>query len=233
MTTPGNYLECVQGSELWAKLRCGYGTASRAADMIACIEKGKNKGQEKAERKTYRTELMCERLTGVPYPHYVTKEMQWGLDHEDEAAAAYELVTGELVDKCGFVIHPTVSMFGASPDRLVGADGLLQIKCPTTRTHIEWLQAGVVPLEHLAQMLAEMSCTGRDWVDFCSYDPRLPEPYQLFIRRYYRNEALIAALEVEVKHFNQEVDGMLKALPPGPAPLVKLLDHANPEEMQF
>jgi predicted phage-related endonuclease len=233
MSTPGRFLDCEQGSELWAKLRCGYTTASRAADVIAVIEKGKNKGQEKAERATYRTELICERLTGVPYPRYVSRDMQWGLDHEDEAAAAYELVTGELVDKCGFVIHPTVSMFGASPDRLVGTDGLLQIKCPTTRTHLEWLQAGVIPVEHAAQMLAEMSCTGREWVDFCSFDPRLPEPYQIFIRRYSRNEKLIAGIEVEVAHFNSELDAMLKALPPGPAPVVGLLDQASDDEVQF
>jgi hypothetical protein len=228
MSLGPNFLDCVQGSEMWAKLRCGYGTASHAADMIATVKKG-----EAAPRREYRAKLMCERLTGQPYPEFVTRDMQWGLDHEAEAAAAYELVTGELVDKCGFVIHPTVPMFGASPDRLVGDVGLLQIKCPTTRTHIEWLQAGVVPLEHFAQMLAEMSCTGRDWVDFCSYDPRLPEPYQLFIRRYYRNETLIAALEAEVANFNREIEQFLKTLPQGPAPVVKLLDHADPEEMQF
>jgi predicted phage-related endonuclease len=229
MTTPGNYLECVQGSELWAKLRCGYSTASRSADMIATTKKG-----ESAERAGYRTELICERLTGIPYPRHVTKEMQWGLDHEDEAAAAYELATGELVDKCGFVIHPTVSMFGASPDRLVGDVGLLQIKCPTTKKHLEWMLAGKIPVEHVPQMLAELSCDPvREWCDFMSYDPRLPEHLQRFIRRYHRDEKLIQALEAEVIHFNSEIDAVIKSLPPGPAPVVKLLDHADPEEMQF
>jgi hypothetical protein len=89
------------------------------------------------------------------------------------------------------------------------------------------------PVEHCAQMLAEMSCTGRDWVDFVSYDPRLPEHLQLFVRRYNRDDKLIAGLEAEVANFNAEIDQVLKALPPGPAPVVKLLDHADPEEMQF
>jgi hypothetical protein len=226
MTTPGNYLECVQGSELWAKLRCGVATASRAADIIATTKKG-----ESAARSGYRTELICERLTEVPYPQYVSKEMLWGIEHEAEARAAYELHMEVLVDTCGFVLHSLIPMFGASPDGLVGDDGLIQIKCPTTKTHLEWLQAGTVPVEHCAQMLAEMSCTGRDWVDFVSFDPRLPEHLQLYVKRYHRDDQLIAALEKEVEHFNAELDQVLKALPP--APVVKLLDHADPEEMQF
>jgi hypothetical protein len=150
MTTPGNYLECVQGSELWAKLRCGYSTASRSADMIATTKKG-----ESAERAGYRTELICERLTGIPYPRHVSKEMQWGLDHEDEAAAAYELATGELVDKCGFVIHPTVSMFGASPDRLVGDVGCCRSNAPRPRSIWSGCRRELIPVEHVPQMLAE------------------------------------------------------------------------------
>jgi putative phage-type endonuclease len=230
MTTPGNYLECVQGTELWAKLRCGYITASRAGDVIAVIEKGKNKGQEKADRANYRMELICERLTGVPYPQYVSRDMQWGLDHEAEARAAYEIYSQVLVDTCGFVLHPSIPMFGASPDGLVGDDGLIQIKCPTTKTHLEWLQADTIPVEHVAQMLAEMSCTGRDWVDFVSYDPRLPAHLQLFGRRYKRDEKLIATLEAEVVHFNSELEAMLLALPPSPQPVAKLLDWPKDEE---
>lgn len=228
MSTPGRFIDCEQGSEMWKELRCGLVTASRVADVIATVKKG-----EAAPRKNYRIELMCERLTHVPYPQYVSQDMQWGIDHEDEAAAAYELHAGVLVDKCGFVIHPSVSMFGASPDRLVGEDGLVQIKCPTTKTHLEWMLAGAIPVEHAPQMLAEMSCTGRDWVDFVSFDPRLPEAYQLFVRRYERDEKLIAAIEKEVTHFNQELDQVLKALPQAPAPVVGLLDQANPDEPEF
>lgn len=225
MSAPANYLDCKQGTELWKQLRCGYITASRAKDVIATVKKG-----EGADRRNYRLELIYERLTATPYPRHVTQEMQWGLDHEDEAADAYEAATRQLVDRCGFVIHPTVSMFGASPDRLVGEVGLLQIKCPTPKTHLEWLQSGVVPVEHAAQMLAEMACDPvREWCEFMSYHPQLPH----FIRRYHRDEKLIAALEAEVAHFNAELEAVLKSLPPGPAPVVKLLDHADPEEMQF
>lgn len=229
MSTPENYLECVQGSELWLKLRCGYVTASRAGDVIASVKKG-----EAAPRKNYRVELISERLTGIPYPQYVSAEMQWGIDHEAEARAAYELHAGELVDTCGFVLHPAISMFGASPDGLVGDVGLIQIKCPTTRTHLDWMLAGTIPVEHMAQMLAEMSCTGRSWCDFVSFDPRLPAHLQLFVKRYERDEKLIAALEQEVQHFNAEIDQVMASLPQaGPAPVVDLLDHNDEEEREF
>lgn len=227
MSTPDNYLDCVQGTELWLKLRCGYITASRANDAFSIT-----KAQEwTAARGHYRTELICERLTGVPYPRYVSAEMQWGLDHEAEARAAYELHAEELVDTTGFVIHPEVSMFGASPDGLVGDDGLIQIKCPTTKTHLDWLQAGVVPVEHTFQMTAEMSVTGRQWCDFVSFDPRLPAHLQLFVRRYHRHKDCIRALEKAAAEFNEEIERFIAALPP--APVVKLLDQANPDELQF
>lgn len=224
MSTPDNYLDCVQGSELWLKLRCGFVTASRVKDVIATTKKG-----ESADRRNYRLELMFERHTGVPYPRHVTYEMQWGLDHEDEAAAEYELATGELVDKCGFVIHPTIPMFGASPDRLVGDKGLAQIKCPTPKTLLEWMTAGVIPVEHVPQMLAELACDPtREWCDFVGYHPLLP----IFIRRYHRDSGLILALEKEVVHFNKELDQVMAAALP-PAPVVKLLDESRPDEMQF
>ncbi len=210
---------------MWLKLRAGIPTASRNKDIIAVLKKG----GEAADRRNYRLELMYERLTGQPYPRHVTPEMQLGLDHEDEAAAEYELATGELVDKCGFVLHPTIPMYGCSPDRLVGQDGLIEIKCPTPKTHLEWLSAGVIPVDHVPQMLGELACTGRQWVDFVSYYPQLP----LFIRRYQRDDKLIAALEAEVIHFNGELESVLKALPPGPQPAAKLLDMSNPDEVQF
>lgn len=229
MSTPENYLECVQGSELWLKLRCGYVTGSRVSDVIATVKKG-----EAAPRRNYRIELLCERLTGVPYPRYVSQEMQWGIDHEAEARAAYELNQGVLVDTTGFVLHPAISMFGASPDGLVGDDGLIQIKCPTTATHLSWMLAGVVPVEHCPQMLAEMSCTGRAWCDFVSFDPRMPSHLQLFVRRFERDEKLIAALEGEVIHFNREIEQVMGTLPQAePSPIVKLLDQSNPEELEF
>jgi hypothetical protein len=217
-----------QGSELWVAARCGLVTASRCADVVAMTKKG-----ESAARRNYRSELIVEILTGQPYPRYVSQEMQWGIDQEPFARAAYELERDVLVETCGFVLHPDLARFGASPDGLVGDDGLIQIKCPNTTTHLGWMLAGTIPVEHAPQMLAEMSCTGRAWCDFVSFDPRLPSHLQLFIRRYDHDEQMISTLEAEVVHFNAEIEDVLRALPQGPQPVLCILDQVDPEEMEF
>ena len=227
--TPDNFLNIEQGSEMWAELRCGMVTASRAADVIATLKRG----GEAAARAAYRHELICERLTGQPYPRFVTQEMQWGLDQEQYARAAYELERDVLVETVGFVLHPTIAQFGASPDGLVGDDGMIQIKCPTVGTHLGYIMAGTIPLEHCPQMLAELSCAGREWCDFVSFDPRMPKHLQLFIRRFERDEKLIAALESEVVHFNREIDETMKALPAGPQPVADVLDWPGEDEVQL
>lgn len=220
--------DCEQGSEFWAQLRCGLVTASRASDVIAVSKNG-----EAAVRRNYRAELISEILTNVPYPRFVSQEMRWGSDQEPFARAAYELQHDLLVETCGFILHPGVDRFGASPDGLVGDDGLIQIKCPNTATHLSWLMSGVIPVEHMPQMLAEMSCTQRAWCDFCSYDPRLPEHLQLFVRRFSRDAKLIAVLEREVENFNQQIDELLAALPQKPQGLVECLDRVANDELIF
>jgi hypothetical protein len=221
---------CEQGSPRWREARCGLVTASRCAEMIATTQKG----DEAAKRRDYRAELICEILTGQPAYKHITREMQWGADQEQFARAAYELERNVLVETCGFVQHPDIPRFGCSPDGLVGEDGLIQIKCPTTATHLGWILAGTIPLEHCPQMLAEMACTGRQWNDFVSYDPRLPKHLQLFIRRFPRDEGLIAGLEGEVLHFTAELDAVLAQLPTdGPQLVVEAIEWERPDELEF
>jgi hypothetical protein len=227
--TSSEALSLVQGSPAWRQARVGYVTASRAGDVIATLKRG---GESK-ERANYRMELICERLTGIPYDSFVTREMQWGLDHEAEARCAYEIEKDVLVDQVGFVIHPTIENFGCSPDGLVNDDGLLQIKCPTKRTHLEWWQAGILPIEYAPQLLAELSChPERRWIDFASYHPDFREHLQLFVRRFDRDEKLIAALEEQVRHFNQEIDQVLRALP-HTQPIAQVLEMPIRDEMDF
>lgn len=191
-------------SEAWRALRCGLVTASRCCDVAAITKKG----EEGAARRHYRAEIISERLTNIPADlnRYVSQEMRWGIEKEPLARAAYEIARDVMVDAGGFVVHPTLAHFGASPDGLVGSEGLVQIKCPNTSTHLEWRLEGVVPVEHATQMLAELACTGRQWNDFVSFDPRLPENLQLFVKRLHRDEGLIALLEAEVAHFNAEIE---------------------------
>lgn len=217
-------VDCEQRSPEWHAARCGMSTASRCADILAKIKKG-----EAAPRRHYREDLMAERLTGIPTDHYVSREMQWGIDQEQFARAAYEVACDVDVETCGFYVHPNIQRFGASPDGLVGSDGMVQFKCPNTATHLAWIQAGEIPIEHAPQLLGDLACSGSDrkWIDFVSFDPRLPAHLQLFIRRFYRDEKLIAALEAEVVQFNKELDEALRKLPaalPAPAAQAQLED---------
>jgi putative phage-type endonuclease len=207
MTTTPILYDCEQRTEEWRELRLGKVTASRISDVLAKIKEG-----EAATRKKYKAEIVCEILTGLAVEGFKSKEMQWGTDTEPFARAAYELQQDVLVQTVGFATHPTIKRFGCSPDGLVGSDGLVEIKCPNTSTHIEYLLAGVVPAEYQPQMLVAMACTGRQWVDLVSYDPRLPSHLQLFCRRFPRDEARIAEIEAKVVKFLEEVDDVLVRL---------------------
>ena len=123
-------------------------------------------------------QIIAERITGDSIGIGTTAAMQWGIDHEDDARTAYEAHTGEVVDLAGFILHPSIPWLGASPDGLVGDDGLVEIKCPNTLTHLKRVGARVVPEEYKPQMLVQMLCTGRTWCDFVDYDPRLGAPWE-------------------------------------------------------
>jgi predicted phage-related endonuclease len=192
--------ELEQGSEEWLRIRAGHATASRFSDVLAKIKTG-----EAASRRNYRTQLVTERLTGLPVETYTNTAMQWGNDHEAEAIVALEERTGFLGERVGFVTHPFVEWAGCSPDALIGPLGLAQVKCPYVSTnHIETLERGVPP-EYVAQLQGEMWVTGRDWSLYVSYDPRMPENLRLYIQKVLRDDVYIASLEIEVKAFLIEI----------------------------
>lgn len=190
-----------QGSPEWHALRCGKVTASKIADMLSKTKTGWGAG-----RTNYRAQLVAERLTGLVADSYTNAAMEWGTEKEAEARAAYAFYQGVDVELVGFVTHPQIDMSGASPDGLVASDGLVEIKCPNTATHIETLLGGSVPGKYRLQMMWQMACTGRTWADFASYDPRMPEDMRLFVRRVHRCDQTIAELETEVRVFLQEID---------------------------
>lgn len=201
-------LDFPQGSPEWALARAAKVTGSRAADVIATIKSG-----EAAARRDYRTQLVIETLTGKPAEDgYVSRDMERGTELEPFARAAYEVKHGILVDEVGFVLHPENDRIGCSPDGLVGTDGMLQIKCPKSATHLQWLRAGVVPAEHKPQMLLEMACTGRAWSDFVSFDDRLPKPFDLFIVRYKLDPLMVLGIIAEAEKLLAEVDAIVAEL---------------------
>jgi putative phage-type endonuclease len=190
-----------QRTEEWFAARCGKVTASRVADIIA-----KTKTSYSTSRENYLAQLVCERMTKKPAESYSNAAMQWGTDQEPFARAAYEAAKDVLVDELGFAIHPTIEGAGASPDGLVGEFGLVEIKCPNTATHIETLLTQTVPTKYITQMQWQMACTQRQWCDYCSFDPRMDEGLQLFIKRVEYDPIYVAQLEKEVINFLFDVE---------------------------
>ncbi len=198
----------IQRTDEWFAARLGKATASRIADIVARTKSGYS-----ASRANYAAQLVAERLTGVVGESFSNAAMQWGTATEPEARAAYEWETDATVVEVGFITHPRIAMSGASPDGLVGDDGLVEIKAPNTATHIATLLGGkVIPSKYETQVQWQMACTGRQWCDFVSYDPRLPDEMRLFVVREKRNDARISELEEEVETFLAEVDDTVRRL---------------------
>lgn len=196
-----------QRTDEWYEARLGKVTASRVADVIA-----KTKSGYSTSRANYMADLVCERLTRKRGDSFQSAAILWGVEQEANARTAYEVSTGALVVETGFIPHGSIAMSGASPDGFVNEDGMVELKCPLSATHIETLLGGVVPGKYITQMQWQMACTGRQWCDYVSYDPRLPTNMQLFIKRIPRDNAMIEHLEHEVKLFLDDLDWKIRDL---------------------
>lgn len=207
----------LQGTGAWFNARTGHLSASRMRAAMAYLkqsEKDREAGklrEDRSERKNLKIEVLAERMTGDIVEKYTTAAMQWGIEQESNAKAAYEAATGRLVTDVGFVLHPSIEWLGASPDGFVG-DGLIEIKCPNTSTHVGWILDGTIPEEHIPQMTLQCACTKRGWCDFVSYDPRISEAQQLFVRRFYPTDEQIETVEKEAKLFLLEVEGLFQLI---------------------
>lgn len=189
-----------QRSPEWFAARIGKATASNFSDVLAKLKSG----GEAASRKNYRARLVVERLTGRPLESYTNAAMQQGIDREPMARLAYEAETGNMVEEVGFIAHPTLEA-GASPDGLIGTNGLQEIKCPQLATHLDYLNLDAEPPEYTAQIQGQLWICGREWTDFVSFNPDFPEHLQLIVRRIHRDDAFIAKLAAEVAQFLDEV----------------------------
>lgn len=189
-----------QRTDAWFSARLGKITGSRVADLMA-----KTKIGYAASRHNYMAQLICERLTGTPTEFFQNDAMKRGTEKEPEARSIYMLETGEIVAEEGFVLHPEIEHFGASPDGLVGEKGLIEIKCPNTWTHLETIKTGKPKREYFIQMHAQMACTGRDWCDFVSFDDRLPADLAYFCTRIYRDDDFMTEMLCEINRFLDEL----------------------------
>lgn len=207
-----NMTNPLQQNASWFKDRIGCLTASQAYDVLA---RSKSTGKPLKGYQDLINKIVAERLTGESIGVGTTAAIQWGIDHEDEARQEYETETGNLVDLVGFIPHPTIPWFGASPDGLIDEDGLLEIKCPNTITHLRRIKEGVVPEEYRAQMLVQLLCTGRKWVDFVDYDPRLKDEYshlRLWTIRFEPTEEELQETLRKCQEFLEEVEETLEQL---------------------
>ena len=228
-----------QGDE-WTKIRIGRITGSQLGKVASYLTRAsgsKKAGDSSAERDKYKRQTIAERLTGTATNNYVSESMKWGTNYEDEARVFYEGYTNSFVDRVNFVVHPDLPNFGSSPDGLIGKDGVLEIKCPESVTHLQYLTEAILPVEYVPQVVGEVMCTGRDFVDFVSYDPRFDDPAgRMFLVRTLRSELkwndvrfgeivgeqVIAFFEDEVRKFEAEIQEeihRLKIKPIAPFPV--------------
>ena len=199
--------DIIQGSPEWFASRLGRVGASRVGDIMATTKSGPS-----ASRKKYMMELALQRLTGVYAESYKSAAMEWGIETEPLARAAYEMETGNTVVECGVFPHPTIPMSGASPDGLIGDQGVLEIKWPDSTTHWDFLESGVIELRYRYQMTWQILCSQRQWADFVSFDPRLPGGLSLSIQHFIPSEEMMNDCEREVLAFVQELDDLEKRM---------------------
>ena len=201
-------MSAPQGTDEWKAERVGKVTASKLIDIIDRTKSG----SFTAKRNAYASQLAIERISGQPYTFTPSSSMDWGTKMEPEARNAYRETVFEEVNEVGFIPHPSIIDAGASPDGLVGDDGLVEIKCPESHTHIGYVLDGQVPEKYIPQMQWQMACTGRQWCDFVSYDSRCPEGLRLFVKRLERDDIYISTAEETVRRFLAEVDVMVEKL---------------------
>jgi hypothetical protein len=200
-------MNAAQGTDAWRLERLGKVTASRVADVLATTKSGWS-----ASRSAYAATLIAERLTGIPAPSFDSPEMRWGRETEAQARAVYAFDRDVEVQLVGFIQHPTIRDAGASPDGLLGCDGLLEIKCPTTHQHIELLESQTIPPRYVQQMYFQAACCRRRWGDFMSFDPRLPEGLQCYVKRIEFDPTVTAKIETELVAFLDEIEDKIERL---------------------
>lgn len=200
-----------QRTDEWYAARLGKVTGSRIHNVMA---QGKG-GAPSLTRNEYMCQLAGERITGDVMPNYVNEAMQWGINTEHQARAAYEFAREVEIKKLAFADHPTIEQAGASPDGLIGEDGMIEVKCPNTATHIATLRGKSISGTYIKQMQWQMACTGRQWCDFVSFDPRLPFNLQMHVKRIHRDNGVIQQMENQVRKFLTELDVMVQELREG------------------
>jgi hypothetical protein len=211
MSHPFTIIDVPQRSPEWFSARAGRLTSSNADCLF---KEGKKKGEESYQRRDLRIRLALERMTGQAQDDetHITAAMQRGIDREADARLAYEAEMGVLVEQSGFLAHAS-AMAGTSLDGHVDDfDGIVELKCPKSATHIGYLKSKEIPPEYLPQIRHHVWITGAQWADFVSFDDRLPEHLRLVMYRVTRAQLDIPGYEAAALAFLKDVDAEIAAL---------------------
>ena len=195
-------LDHIQGSEEWFAARCGIPTSSNFDKILT------TKGVVSKQREKYLYRLAGEKITGKSEETYRNDAMLRGQEMEAEARALYELMTGSKVEQVGLCITEEPTVYGASPDGLVGKDGLLEIKSPLISTHVGYLLNKELPMDYYQQLQGQLLVTGRKWVDFFSYYPAMKP----LLIRVEPDKVFLKALKVELEIFAKELDELVEKI---------------------
>ncbi len=196
-----------QGSGAWLNARVGNLTASNMAKAMSFLKPDKQGNvRSSEERNKLIIDIVAQRMTGDQTPNFVNDAMRWGIEYEPHAKATWQAKTGMLIEDCGFILHPTIEHFGASPDGFVAQDTVIEIKCPTSSTHVGWLMKDEFPAQHKPQVLAQLACTGRTSAILVSYDPRMPFGQRMATWHWTPAEDEIKDIEAKAQSFLYEVE---------------------------
>lgn len=196
-----------QGSEEWHNLRLGRITASRFKDVMT---NGRG-GSPSKTAESYMMELAIEKVTGTQAAFFENDAMRHGTETEPQARAMYEIVSGNEVSEVAFI--ELNEFVGVSPDGLIGLDGLIEIKCPNTKTQVERFLKNIgLPAEYKWQVQGQLWVAEREWCDFLSFDDRIDTAAQYLCTRVHRDEALIKELSERVSVFSDELQNMIEKL---------------------
>ena len=197
-----------QGSAEWFQARCGRITASRIADVMGKLKSG----SYSSKRDDYLWELVEERLTGAPNSRFVTAAMQHGIDTEPEAKEFFSGAYDCEILPVGFVAHPDMDFAGASPDGLIGVEGIVEVKCPTTKVMLQTIKSNVPDQRYVLQVQWQMACLKSNYAWIVYYDNRLP--LEMRMKRFLveRNDDLITEIESEVAAFNSLINETILSL---------------------
>ncbi len=202
-------IDCEQGTREWLEARVGLITASRCKDACDTLKNG----QPSAKAMGYAAQVAMERVAGVSCDDvFVNFAMRRGTELEPEARVVYEAASGNLVQRAGIVLTDD-RRFGYSTDGAVDDDGLIEIKCPLSPLVVVtmWRDQDLSNYQHQMQM--GLWITGRKWIDFVMYDPRLaPVGKHKFIKRVRRDEDFIEKMEDDLMRFSRIVDDFEAAL---------------------